>query len=172
MNYREAHWRALWLQQALQLPLDRCRQRPALPACMLLYQTWHSLAPSSHSYGCCAAVSRGNMAAGGSTLLARLQQLPQPVSPASAQGVEQITDDLHEVRWLMLCSQAIATLCAAWQLARGVDRAARCLPLSTVRRRLLRHPAEPCPAMHPALARPSWLAAAPPCRRCTSQARF
>lgn len=37
------------------------------------------------------------MAAGGSMLLARLQQLPHPVSPADAQGVEQITEDLHEV---------------------------------------------------------------------------
>ena len=42
------------------------------------------------------------MAAGGNGLLARLQELPHPVSPADALGVEQITDDLHEVRehWL------------------------------------------------------------------------
>lgn len=42
------------------------------------------------------------MASGGSSLLARLQQLPHPVSPADAQGVEQITEDLHEV--LSACS--------------------------------------------------------------------
>lgn len=42
------------------------------------------------------------MAAGGSALLTRLQQLPHPVSPADAQGVEKLTGDLHEVRehWL------------------------------------------------------------------------
>ncbi|PRW57772.1 UBA UBX kDa [Chlorella sorokiniana] len=41
------------------------------------------------------------MADRGSALLARLQQLPHPVSPADAQGVEQVTDDLHEALHLL-----------------------------------------------------------------------
>jgi hypothetical protein len=61
------------------------------------------------------------MADGGSALLARLQQLPHPVSPADAQGVEQVTDDLHEVLYPLLTSLA------GWKMLQSALQAPRSL---------------------------------------------